>query len=178
MNKIYFFVPLIGLLLFGGFYMQFNKGYKAEIKAKADKQLQERRAKEEQDLKNRELANKMAIEIAEKRSKERAEKTRIEDEKKAARLAADEKYQQVVDERKRLREQVDRLKKDVAAVKEELEKNETIKSNHAKEIVHLQEMVKKTEASQKYYYDLLDKIAAVEKAAADAAAAAAAAKKS
>lgn len=178
MNKIYIFVPLIFLLVFSGFYMRFNNGYKAEIKARADKVLQDKKEKDAQDVKNRELANKMAIDMAAQRQKERDEKKRIDEEKKSARLVAEEKRLQANDERKRLREQVERLKKDVAAVQEELNKNETLKKSHQEEIAFLKDMVKKTESSQKYYYDLLDKIAAVEKASAEAAAAAAAAKKS
>lgn len=176
MNKIYILVPLLGLLLFGGYYMNFNKGYvqrQAEQKIAAEAVI---KAKKEQDLKNREKAFQMAIEAAAKRKIEREEKTRIEDAKKEARLQAEEARQKAFDDRKLLREQVDRLKKEVAAVQAEIAKYEEEKNGRIKELAFLKDFVVKAEANQKYYYDLLDKIAAAD--AARTAAEAALAKKS
>jgi hypothetical protein len=51
------------------------------------------------------------------------------------------------------------------------------KKRHADEEAFLKNYVTQAEANVKYYYDLLDKVTAAEKAAADAAAAAAAAAK-
>lgn len=173
MNKIYILVPLVGLLLFGGYYMNFNKGYVATQLAQKQAAEAVIQAKKEQDLKNREIAYKQAIEAAEKRKIERAEKDRIEEEKKLARLQAEDYRQHTFDDRKRFREQAERLKKEVAAVQAEVTKFEEVKKQHNTELASLKELVKKTEASQKYYYDLLDKIAAADaaKAAADALAA-------
>ena len=174
MNKIYILVPLIGMLLFGGYYLNFNKGYEA---AKADKAKEAEaliKAKKELDLKNREKAFQQAIEAAAKRKLEREEKERIETAKKEARLQAEEHRQKTFDDRKLLREQVERLKKEVAAVQAEVAKFEEEKKQRSSELSFLTEFVKKAEANQKYYYDLLDKIAAADaakaKAEADAAA--------
>ena len=178
MNKIYILVPLIGLLLFGGYYMNFNKGYvqaQLEKKMAADAVV---KAKKEQDQKNRDKAFQQAIEAAAKRKIEREEKARIEDAKKEARLQAEEARQKAFDDRKLYREQVDRLKKEVAAVQAEVAKFDTEKKARNDELIFLKEFVQKAEANQKYYYDLLDKIAAADKARAEADAAAAMAKKS
>ena len=60
----------------------------------------------------------------------------------------------------------------------EINKIEDEKKKHQDELSFLKTYVKQAEANVKYYYDLLDKIDAAEKAKAAAAAAAAAAKKS
>ena len=69
------------------------------------------------------------------------------------------------------------MKKDLSEVKEATAKIADEKKRHADEETFLKTYVKQAEANVKYYYDLLDKITAAEKAAADAAAAAAAAAK-
>lgn len=171
MNKIYILVPLLGLLLFGGYYMNFNKGYvQKQIEQKQAEEAKVK-AKKEQDLKNREKAFQIAIEAAAKRKIEREEKAKIEEAKKEARLQAEEARQKAFDDRKLLREQVDRLKKEVAAVQAEVAKYEEEKNGRNKELTFLKDFVQKAEANQKYYYDLLDKIAAADAAriAADAA---------
>jgi DNA repair exonuclease SbcCD ATPase subunit len=177
MNKIYILVPLIGMLLFGGYYMNFSKGYEANmatIKAKADAEI---KAKKEADLKSREKAYQLAIEAAAKRKLEREEKERIEAAKKEARLQADERREKAEADHRLLKEQVARLKKELTGVETEVAKYEEVKKSHASELVFLKEFVQKAEANQKYYYDLLDKIAAADKAKAEAEALALIAKK-
>lgn len=177
MNKIYILIPLIGMLLFGGYYLKFDKGYEETLqKKKADAEAVIK-AKKEQDAKNREIAYNDAIKAAAKRKLEREEKERVDTAKKEARLQADELRQKTFDDRKYANEQVERLKKEVAAVQAEVAKYEEEKKNRASEMVFLKEFVQKAEANQKYYYDLLDKIAAADKAKAEADAAAALAKK-
>lgn len=174
MNKIYILVPIIGMLLFGGYYLNFDKGFvraQNEKKAAADAVV---KAKKELDLKNREKAFQLAIEAAAKRKLEREEKTRIDDAKKEARLQADERRDKAAADRKLLREQVERLKKEVAAVQNEVAKFEDEKKQRTSELTFLKEFVQKAEANQKYYYDLLDKIAAADAAKAKAEAEAAA----
>ena len=177
MNKIYILIPLIGMLLFGGYYLNFDKGYakvQLEKKQQAEAVI---KAKKDIDQKNREIAYKQAIESAAKRKIEREEKERIETAKKEARLQADELRQKTFDDRKYAHEQVELLKKDVAAVQAEVAKYEEEKKQRAAELVFLKEFVQKAEANQKYYYDLLDKIAAADAARIKAEAEAALAKK-
>lgn len=177
MNKIYILVPLIGMLLFGAYYTSFSKGYQAEKdrqKQVADAAI---KAKKELDLKNREVAYKAAIDAAAARKIERDKKEQVETAKKEARLQAEELRQKTFDDRKLLREQVDRLKKEVAAVQAEIAKFEEEKKNRGNELVFLKEFVVKAESNQKYYYDLLDKIAAADAAKAKAEAEAALAAK-
>jgi colicin import membrane protein len=177
MNKIYVLVPLICVLIFGGFYWNFEKGYEARIEAKRHDDEVKLKAKQAADTAAREKAFKDAIDAAARRKKEREDKDRIEEEKKKARLDAEDHRQHVFDDRNRLRDQVKRLHSEVDAVKAEIAKLEDEKTNYNKELAFLREYVKKAEANQKYYYDLLDRIAAADDAAAKAKAAAEAAAK-
>jgi hypothetical protein len=178
MNKVYIIFPLICTLIFGGFYYKFEKGYEAtqlEIKRKADDEL---KAKVARDLAAREEAIKAAVEASKKRETERKERERIAELKATARQEAEDRRQKTYDERNRARDQVVRLKKDLDEVKSTFGKLDEEKKKYIDEQAFLKTYVKQAEANVKYYYDLLEKIDAAEKAkAAQAAAAAAAAKK-
>ncbi len=177
MNKSYFIFPLLGLLIFGGFYLNFEKSFQAkqvEAKAKAD---DIKKAKAKQDIANREAAIKAAIEAQAKRKAEREERDRVEDAKKTARQDAEDLRQRNYDERNKLREQATRLKKDLEEVKAATAKVAEERKKFVDEKAFLMTYVKQAEANVKYYYDLLDKITAAETARAAAEAAAAAAKK-
>jgi len=177
MNKAYLIFPLIGLLVFGGIYINFNKGYEAKQTAIKQKAEDDKKAKAAQQIKDREAAIKAAVESQAVRKKEREEKERLEEAKKVARQQAEDYRQKTFDDRNKFRDQVARLKKDLAEVKDATAKIAEEKKRHAEEDAFLKNYVKQADANVKYYSDLLDKISAAEKAAADAAAAAAAASK-
>lgn len=179
MNKVYIIFPLIGMLIFGGFYINFSKGYEAKLAdAKAAVEVV-KKAKAAQMVKDREVAIANAIESSKKREIERKERERLEEAKKTARLEAEDSRQRSYEERNKLRDQVSRLKKELEDVKAVAAKAADDKKNGLAEEAFLKDYVKKAEANVKYYYDLLDKIDAAEKARAAAEiAAAAAAKKS
>jgi hypothetical protein len=177
MNKSYFIFPLLGLLIFGGFYLNFEKNFEskqAAAKAQAD---EVKKAKARQDIVNREAAIKAAIEAQAKRKIEREERDRIEEAKKTARQDAEDLRQRNYDERNKLRDQANRLKKDLEEVKAVTAKVAEDRKKLVDEQAFLLTYVKQAEANVKYYYDLLDKITAAETARAAAEAAAAAAKK-
>ncbi len=175
MNKAYLIFPLIGLLIFGGFYINFNKGFEANelaMKVKADN---EKKAKALQQVADREAAIKAAVEAQAIRKKEREEKDRVDEAKKVAKQQAEDYRQKTFDDRNKFRDQVTRLKRELGEVKEATTKIADDKKNEVKEDEFLKNYVTQAEANVKYYYTLLDKISAAEKAAADAATAAAAA---
>ena len=178
MNKVYIIFPLIGLLIFGGFYYSFSKNYEAhlvEVKVKAENAKKEKAA---QQVKDREKAIADAIKASKIRAEERAAKEIEDEKKKTARQEAEDRRQHSYEERNKLRDQVSRLKKDLDDVKAIVAKVAEDKKKHVDEEAFLKTYVKQAEANVKYYYDLLDKIEAAEKArlAAEAAAAAAAKK--
>lgn len=177
MNKVYILFPLIALLIFGGFYMSFDKSYAAKqtaIRAKADL---EKKDKAQRQVVERETAIKAAVEASAVRAEERKKKEAADEAKKVARQQAEDQRQRSYDDRNKFRDQVVRLKKDLAEVKDVIAKINEEKKRHTDEEAFLKTYVKQAESNVKYYYDLLDKIAAAEKAVADAAAAAAAAAK-
>lgn len=177
MNKVYILVPLIGLLIFGGAYWNFNKSYQANIELRKAAEQAVLKKKQQADLVSRDQAIKDAIVAQEKRKLEREAKEKKDADEKQARLDLEDKRTRTFDEMKRTREQVDRLKKDLGGVQDDIKKLEEERKRHLDEQVFLKTYVKQAEANTKYYYDLLDKLAAAEAAAAEAARAAAAAAK-
>jgi len=177
MNKVYLIFPLIGLLIFGGFYISFDKTFVAKqeaIKAKAEL---ERKAKAEQQIRDRETAIKAAVEASAIRAKERKEREAQDEAKKVARQQAEDHRQKTFDDRNKFRDQVFRLKRELTEVKEEEAKITEEKKQRESELAFLKTYVTQAESNQKYYYNLLDKIDAAEKAQAAAEKAAAAATK-
>ena len=177
MNKVYIIVPLVFLAIFGGFYAQFTKGYKAKIAAVQAKAEADKKEKARIEVENREKAIQAAIEAQAKRKTEREAKEKLEEDKRTARQTAEDQRERAFSDYKKFSDQVSRLKKDLVDVQEEVKKIEAEKKTLVDEQAFLKNYVKQAEANVKYYYDLLDKIALAEKARADAAAAAAAAAK-
>ena len=177
MNKVYFIIPLIGLLIFGGFYYNFTSKYDEKIRAELAKVEQAKKERAAQDIKNREAAIKAAIETQAKRKVEREKKEAAEEAKRVARQEAEDQRLHTFDERNKLRDQVGRLKKDLDEVKAATAKVADEKKRNLDEEAFLRTYVTQAESNVKYYYALLDKIDAAEKARAAAEAAAAAAAK-
>jgi len=175
MNKVYIIFPLIGILIFGGFYINFNNSYEAKLTAIKTRAEDEKKAKLKQQVIDREKAMAAAVETQKVNKAKREEKERQEEAKKVARQEADDHRTRAYDDRNKFRDQVGRLKKELEEVKAAIAKIDLEKKHYADEEGFLKTYVKQAESNVKYYYDLLDKINAAEKAAADAAAAAAAA---
>ena len=175
MNKIYLIAPLIGVLIFGGFYHQFSKGHETklvQIKVAADNAKKEKARKLEED---RKIAVAAALKSSQLRAEETAKKKQIEEDKRAAREVAEDKRLRANSDKNRLTDTSRRLKKDLEEVQDEIKKLELEKKTLQDEQAFLREYVKQAESNVSYYRGLLDKIALAEKARADAAAAAAAA---
>jgi colicin import membrane protein len=170
MKKIYILVPLIGALVFGGFYWNFAQKYDAQVAARNKIAAEALEAKKKHEVELHQQAVIAANEAMEKRRKEIEAKKAQKEERTRARNEAEENRQRAFDDRKRLRETADNLKKDLDGVKAEIAKLEEEKKKQSDELVFLQDFIKKTDANQKFYYDLLDKIAEADKAAAKAAA--------
>jgi hypothetical protein len=176
MNKVYIIVPLIGLLVFGGFYVSFTKTYDARIAEAKAAVEQEKADKALRDIANREAAIKAAIATQAQRKLEREKKEAAEEAKRVARQEAEDQRLRTYDDRNKLRDQVGRLKKELEEVKAATAKSTDEKKHLTDEETFLKTFVRQAQANVQYYYDLLDKITAAEaaKAAADAAAALAA----
>jgi hypothetical protein len=177
MNKAYLLIPLIGVLIFGGFYAQFRKGHEAHLAEAKAKVEEAKKEKARQQVIDREKAIAAAIEASKLRAEERAKREKEEDDKKTARQTAEDKRERAYSEHNKLADNARRLKKDLEEVQDEIKKVEATKKSQQDELAAQKIYVKKAEENVKYYYDLLDKMALAEKARAEAAAAAAAAAK-
>ena len=175
MKKVYIIFPLIGLVIFGSFYVSFRKTHDA-VRAQAKARAAEvRKAKFTLDLAQREKAIQDAIAASKKRELDLKERERLEEAMKNARLAAEDRRERTYADRNKFRDQVSRLKKELNDVKDTFKKTEEEKKHSINEQAFLKTYVKQAETNVKYYYDLLDKITVAEKARVEAAAAAAAA---
>jgi colicin import membrane protein len=180
MNKAYFLVPLIAVILFGGYYWSFRTAY--------EKKLDEQRLVEKEknverlkiEAKNREIAIQQAVKADLKRKEERAAKTAKENEEKEARQAAVDARSKAMREQGRLENEARHLAEQVATVKEEIGKIEELKKSAITEQNFLNVYVKQAQANVESLKGVLDKIEAADVAAAKYAKdqAAAAAKKS
>jgi hypothetical protein len=177
MNKVYIIVPAILLGIFAFFYSGAVKEMKAKETAIKQEAEQKRKDKAAREIENREKAMKEAIETSARRKVEREAREAVEEAKKTARQEAEDARIRANEDRNKFRDQVARLKKDLEEVKAVTAKVADEKKRNLDEQTHLKDYVKQAEANVKYYYDLLDKIAAAEAAKAKAAAEAASSKK-
>lgn len=171
---VYFLVPLIGLIVFGAIYWNFNAGYEAREAAKKEALVQAKHAKLEKEAKDRELAIKDAVAAQERRKAEKAAKEAKDKADRDARIAALEARDKANRDQVRLSNQKDRLEKDVKTEKDLIAKLEADKKLAVEEYNFLKDYVKQAEANTKRLNDVVEKIGAADaaRAAADAAAAA------
>jgi membrane protein involved in colicin uptake len=178
MNKAYIIWPLVGLLVFGAFYWNFNQGYVEREKEKVRQVQREKDDRIRLDLERRRKAIEDATKAQEERHLVRVAKEKKEQEDNDARTKLLERQQHAFDEVNRhLRPQLDRVKSDADAVKGEIAQLELQKKQFVDEETFIRKYTRQAEANMKTYYDLLDKIKAAEDAHALAEAAAKAAKK-
>lgn len=177
---VYFLIPFIALIAFGGVYWNFKAGYEKVEAAKVAKIRAEKDEKLRQEAKNREIAIKDALAAQERRKAEKAAKEAKDKADMEARQLAQEAKEKAYRDQAKLEQQVQRLQKDITAEKEIIAKLEEDRKKAADEEAFLRNYVKQANANTKSLYDVLDKIAAADaaRAAADAAAAAAAKKNS
>ncbi|OHE78949.1 MAG: hypothetical protein A3G75_03985 [Verrucomicrobia bacterium RIFCSPLOWO2_12_FULL_64_8] len=169
MNRAYIIFPVAGLLVFGAFFWNFNRGFEAKADARRKADIEARNELARQEVKKREEAYKAALEAQARRAEERRLKQEKEEKEKAA-------FQAMIDDRdrahdevnKRLRPQLERVKKDLEVVKEEVAKLEFDKEQYLKEQRFLNEYIRNVQANSKSYAEALDKIAALEKKRVDA----------
>ena len=173
MNKAYIIGPLVGLLVFSAFYLNFSKEY-AVKQQKAEQAIQDaKREKTRKELELRKKAIEDAIAAQKVRMAARAAKEKKEEEDRAVRAALlDRRTRAYDDVNKRLHPQLERLKSDADEIKDELAKLDLEKKQYSDEEAFLRTFVIQAEANVKTYYNLLDQLAAAEKARADAEAAA------
>jgi hypothetical protein len=164
MNKAYFLVPLIAVILFTGYYWSFKTAYekKLEDQRQVEKEANIERLKVE--AKNREIAIQQAVKADAVRKQQRAEKEAKDKKEKEDRNAAADARGKALREQGRLETQARRLADQVVILKEEIGKiQEQIKSAQAEQDF-LNVYVKQAEANVVSLTAVLDKIDAANKA--------------
>ena len=170
MNKAYIIGPLIGLLVWGIVYWNFDQGYKVREQENAIKAAQEKKDRILLEQERRKQAIEAAMAAQEARKISRAAKDKKEQEETDARNALLDRRQHAFDElNHHLRPQFDRQKGDADQVKNEIAQLELQKKQFMAEETGLREYIRVAEGNVKTYYDLLEKLKASEDAAAAAA---------
>jgi uncharacterized protein (DUF3084 family) len=178
MNKAYFLVPLIAVILFSGYYWSFKTAYDKKLE---DQVLVEKQKHVEQlkvEAKNREIAIQLAVKADAKRKEERAIKEAKDRAEKDARQAAADARGKALREQGRLEIQARHLAEQVTTLKEEIAKIEEQKKSATAEQDFLNVYVNQAEANVISLSAVLDKIDAANKAAVEYARQQANAKKS
>jgi chromosome segregation ATPase len=179
-THLYFLVPLVGLLIFGAIYWNFDAGYEQSLadKAAAEKAARLERLHEEDLMRVKAvdqanaLAAKRTQERKDKEARQARERQEISDAQDAARKAGDEKRLE--------RDKVESLKKDVVSIKADIERIEIEKADLQARLTGFPDVIAQAQENTQSLKAVLDKIAAADAAieAAAKAAALAAAKKS
>ncbi len=171
MNKAYIIWPFVGLLVFGAFYLNFNRTYTEKQKQEQVRVQQEKRERQLKEVEQRRLAVVAANDAVAKRNAEREARDKQEEADRQARIALIDRRNRAFDDvNKRLRPQLERLRNDAGDIKDQIAKLEQEKKEYANEETFLRAYVRKTEANQQTYVNLLEQLAAAEKARAEAAA--------
>jgi len=165
MKKKYLYVaaPLIGVVVFSGFYISARKTYDQREEAIVQKARDEKKAKLEVEMKNREIAVRQALEQQEKRradKKAREEKEAKDAEARAQALQARTKASRDAD---KLEASVKRLQRDIDEEKKEIVKIEADKKHSIDEQAFLQEYVKAAEGNVRGLTAVLEKIVDADK---------------
>jgi len=164
MNKAYFLVPLIALVLFSGFYWSFKTSYEKKLDQKVQEEKQMHIEQLKVEAKNREKAIQMAVEADKKRKEERAAKDAKDKAEKEARQAAYEARSKAMQQQGRLELSARRLSDQVTTLKEEIAKIVEQKKSAQAEQDFLNVYVKQAEANVVSLTAVLDKIEAANKA--------------
>jgi len=171
MNKAYIIWPFVGLLVFGAFYLNFNRTYSEKQRQEQVKIAQEKREKALKDQQQRIAAINAANAAVEQRNKERQEKEAQEEKERQLRIELVDRRNRAFDDvNKRLRPQLERLRNDAGDLKDQIAKIEQEKKEYQAEETFLRDYVRKAEANVQTYVNLIDQLAAAEKARAEAAA--------
>jgi len=173
MKKIHVLFPLLAMIVFGGYWWNYNKQYEAEKEAKVERDRQALIAKREKEAQDRELAIKLAIEKQAEQRRERELREAKRQKEREDRQAAREARERADRERQKLRRQAELLDQDLVKETEAVAKLEERKQYLVAEERFLQEYVRQAESNEGGITAAIQRITAAEAARAAAAAEAA-----
>jgi len=164
MNKAYFLVPLIAVLVFSGFYWSYKTAYEKKLEEQRQAEKAQHIEQLKIEAKNRAIAIEQAVKADAKRKEERAIKEAKDKAEKEARQAAVDARGKALREQGRLELQARRLSDQVTTLKEEITKIEEQKKSIQAELDFLNVYVKQAETNVVGLTAVLDKIEAANKA--------------
>jgi hypothetical protein len=167
-TKIYFLVPILALILFGGYYWNFRSQYEAHQQAIVAAAKAKKEEKLRQDELAREQAIKDAIDAQQQRKKERAAREALEQKQRDDKENAELDRDKAANESEKLQRQVDKLTKDVDDAKKEIAALRADNEKQVDEVAFLGEYVKKAEDNRATLSLVLTKIQAADDANAKA----------
>lgn len=170
MNKVYFLAPLLALLVFAGAYTVSRKGQleRAEARRIALKADQDTRRSAEVEARRAALDESLRVQA--RRKKERAENEAREAAAREARAAALDARDLAFREQERLARLIERLKRDIAAEQEAVDRLQIDHDATAAEQDYLKTFVPQARANAAALERVLSQIAAAEAARAKQAA--------
>lgn len=179
MNKTYFIAPILALGIFVAIFVSEKSKIDQKEHDKKAAALAIKKQKEAEEVEARNKAYADAIALTEKRKKEKEARDAEEAERKQFRQSLIDARDLAYGEQSRQAAQVKKIQDEIRAETEAIEKVRKELATYQKDIENQTAVVKKTQANQKYYEQVLAKIEAAEqaRAAAEKAAAEAAAKK-
>lgn len=170
---IYFLVPLLGLIVFGAIFWNFNAGYEARLAERAKVVREQREEKLRIEAQNREKAIKDAVAAQERRKAEKAAKEAKDQKDRDERQALEEEMNKANRDQFKLQQQVQHLEGEIKAEHEAIAKIEDDRKAALAEQGFLQGYVKQAEANSASLRQVIEKIAAADAARAQAEALAA-----
>jgi len=173
MKKVHVLFPLIAMILFFGYWWNYNKQYEAAQEAKLEQDRQALVAKREKEARDRELAIKMAIEKQAEQRREREEREAKRQQEREERQAAREARERADRDRQKLRRQLEALDQEIVKETEIVTKLQERKDYLLAEARFLRDYVTQAESNQGGITEVIQRIAAAEAARAAAAAEAA-----
>jgi hypothetical protein len=164
MKNPYVFVPLAGLVLFGGGYWSYSIQREAALAALQEKAAAARREQTERTQAALAASRAAAATATAERAQARLAREQHEAAEKAAQAAAEQRRTHAFEHERKLRSQLDRRRAEVARATASLAVLERRQKELADESTFLADYLDRAEPNRETYYRLLEKIEATEKA--------------
>jgi colicin import membrane protein len=178
-TSVYFVIPILCVIAFGGYYWTFLKAHNAKEEARVKKIDDDKKAKAAKQAADAQKAYDDALAIRQKKDAEKLEKTRIADEEKKAKIDRKEALSKAQQDADKLLRTIDDKRADQLALTKEIAELELQKKALAAEVGLVRDSAKQSQENAKKAQDEVLQYerakAAREELARQAAAAAAAA---
>lgn len=169
MNKVYFVAPLFALLVFAGLYSWSTHDREARAQARAAELKATQKAAQETKLAAERAARETAIAEQLERKKERLAREAVETAEREARQSAIDARDFAYREQERLAREIERIKRDVAAEQEAVNRLQIDKDAALAEQAYLKAFVPQARANAAALEAVLAKLAETARAQQDAA---------